>query len=99
MQSWAVDLGSVGAIYPWQGLEIVLVLFGVAAWIGFHVLQIRQEKAEYAETIRLYGSPDAVKRALDPRPSQDVVKSALNPRPTVDLAKKPLNPPRPLPLK
>ena len=81
MQNWAVDLGSVGAIYPWQGLEIVLVLLGVAAWIGWHVLQIRHENTEYAETIRLYGSPEAVKKALDPRPSPDEVKRPLDPRP------------------
>ena len=43
MTSWAVDLKDVGAIYPFQGTEVLLVILGVAFWIGFHVLQSRVE--------------------------------------------------------
>ena len=65
MDSWAVDLATVGAVYPWRGLEIVLVLIAVAAWIAWHVLQILQEKADYADSIRKYGTPEVIKKALD----------------------------------
>ena len=44
--SWAVDLANVGAIYPFQGTEVLLVLLGVIFWLSFHIVQIRQENEE-----------------------------------------------------
>lgn len=52
MTSWAVDLKDVGAIYPFQGTEGILVILGLAFWIGFHVLQARVEASELAESER-----------------------------------------------
>ena len=46
LTSWAVDLKDVGAIYPFQGTEVILVIIGLAFWIWFHVYQFRQEDAE-----------------------------------------------------
>jgi hypothetical protein len=46
MTSWAVDLKDVGAIYPFQGTEVILVIIGLAFWIWFHIYQFRQEDAE-----------------------------------------------------
>ena len=48
MESWAVDLKDIGAIYPFQGFEVLMVIVGLAFWIGWHVIQIRQENAEIA---------------------------------------------------
>ena len=66
-ETWAVDLAEVGAVYQWQVLEVIMVLLGIAAWIAWHVIQLRQESEEYAEDIRDYGDPDAIRRALDER--------------------------------
>ena len=33
LDSWAVDLKDVGAIYPWQGTETAMVVIAVALWI------------------------------------------------------------------
>lgn len=66
--SWAVDLANVGAVYPWQGLEVIMVLVAVAAWIIWHIIQISQENREYADDIKAYGKPDQIKRALDEHP-------------------------------
>jgi hypothetical protein len=49
MTSWAVDLANVGAIYPFQGTEVALVIVGVVFWVVWHIIQIRQENAEIAE--------------------------------------------------
>lgn len=46
MTSWAVDFNDVGAIYPFQGTEVLMVIIGVAFWIGWHVVQMRMEAAE-----------------------------------------------------
>ena len=63
--TWAVDLANVGAVYPWVGFELIMVLVAVALWILWHILQIRQENEDYAEDIRLYGSKESIARALD----------------------------------
>lgn len=68
MNTWAVDLANVGAIYPWRGWEVIMVLVAVAAWILWHVIQIRQEQKEYSEDIREYGKPDQIRKALDDHP-------------------------------
>ena len=44
IESWAVDLKDVGAIYPFQGSEGLLVIIGVVTWIGWHIWQSRWEK-------------------------------------------------------
>lgn len=45
-ENWAVDLKDVGAIYPFQGSEGVLVLIAVALWIVWHIVQIKNENKE-----------------------------------------------------
>jgi hypothetical protein len=52
MESWAVDLKDVSAIYPFQGTEVILVILGIVFWIGFHVLQARVEAEELADAER-----------------------------------------------
>jgi hypothetical protein len=66
--TWAVDLKDVGAVYPLIGWELVMVLIAVALWILWHILQIRQENREFAEDIRLHGSKESIKKALDEHP-------------------------------
>ncbi|MEH6455547.1 MAG: hypothetical protein V7749_04460 [Cocleimonas sp.] len=54
IESWAVDLKDVGAIYPFQGTEVVLVIVGVAAWIGWHIWCNKWEKEHHKEMIEKY---------------------------------------------
>jgi predicted negative regulator of RcsB-dependent stress response len=64
MTSWAVDLKDVGAIYPFQGTETLLVIIGLAFWIGWHVWQIRHENRELdAEVKRI--NAERAKKAID----------------------------------
>ena len=60
MTSWAVDLANVGAIYPFQGMEVLLVLLGLIFWLGWHVLQIRQENEDLDKQARLIGEKQHV---------------------------------------
>ena len=64
MTSWAVDLKDVGAIYPFQGSETLLVILGLAFWIGWHVWQIRHENAELEAERKRYNAERA-KKAID----------------------------------
>ena len=64
MTSWAVDLKDVGAIYPFQGTETLLVIVGVALWIGWHVWQIRHENRELAQEVKRL-SAERMRKAID----------------------------------
>ena len=46
MTDWAVDLADVAAIYPFQGSEVLMYILGLAFWIIWHVMQMRQETGE-----------------------------------------------------
>ena len=57
--SWAVDLAEVGAIYPFQGSETILVIAGVIFWLWFHVAQTRGENAMLADEERIADKKDS----------------------------------------
>ncbi|WP_373505656.1 hypothetical protein [Aestuariivirga sp.] len=63
--SWAVDLKDIGAIYPFQGTEVLLVIVGLTFWVWFHVYQFRQENAEIALELEADKRGDAAKRLID----------------------------------
>jgi len=63
--TWAVDLANVGPIYPWQGTELIMVIVAVAAWILWHIVQLREEKEEFEKDMAEYGSKEAIRKALD----------------------------------
>ena len=64
-ENWAVDLANVGAIYPFQGSEVVLVIIGFVFWIGWHIIQIKEENADFAHDIEHKNDPDAMKNAIE----------------------------------
>lgn len=65
MTSWAVDLKDVAAIYPFQGAEVLMVILGLAFWIGFHVLQIRHEQREVGEELEADPQGEWAKEAIN----------------------------------
>ena len=65
IESWAVDLKDVGAIYPFQGSEVLMVVIGVVTWIAWHIWQSRWEKEKYEQQIQKYGDAANVSNALD----------------------------------
>lgn len=65
LSSWAVDIGETGAIYPFQGAEWFFVLLGIVFWIGFHVLQIRQERKEWDHHMAAEIEVDHAREAID----------------------------------
>jgi hypothetical protein len=63
--SWAVDLATLGPIYPFVGSEKLLVLLGLAFWIGFHVWQMRVENRAYADDMSKLRTPGDIEMALE----------------------------------
>ncbi len=71
VQSWS-DVASLGAIYPFPGIEWVLVLAAVAIWVIWHVWQIRSENAEYDAAVSHYRDV-GMDKALDHRGRHDAM--------------------------
>jgi hypothetical protein len=46
--------GEIGALYPFVGTEVLLVILGVLLWLVWHLLDIRGEGKEFEEAARLY---------------------------------------------
>jgi hypothetical protein len=51
LESFASPSG-IGAMYPFVGTEVILVIVGVTIWIGWHIWQIGAENRELAESER-----------------------------------------------
>jgi hypothetical protein len=64
MTDWAVDLADVGAIYPFQGTEFLMVVAAVAFWIIWHVLQFRAEKTELSHEMDADQSGDKAREVI-----------------------------------
>ena len=65
VDSWAgADLSAIGPIYPMVGTEFLLLIVGLAFWIGFHVLQMRIEKKEMQADEDAARSPDRLRRVF-----------------------------------
>jgi len=65
IETWAQDLAEVGPIYPFQGTETVLVIIAVVLWVGWHVVQLIEEKRENAEKVRRHGNAETIHKAID----------------------------------
>jgi len=63
-ENWAVDLATVGAIYPFQGWEGPMTILGVLFWLGWHIMQFVAESKELKDAERRANSADAT-RAID----------------------------------
>ena len=63
--SWAVDLADVGAVYPFQGWEILMLLIGLAFWIWWHLWSFKNESRTYDEKIQKFGTSEQITRAID----------------------------------
>jgi len=62
VDNW-LNVDTFGAIYPFTGTEVMLVIVGYAFWIGWHIYQIKKENAEFnkdIEDINRQGGPGKV---------------------------------------
>lgn len=44
----------IGALYPFVGIEVALVVIAFALWIAWHVAQTKEENREYVKALELY---------------------------------------------
>lgn len=65
IDSWAVDLKDVGAVYPFQGAEVLMVIIAVALWIGWHIWQLRNEEEEIKSEMKANGDRETIERSIE----------------------------------
>lgn len=65
MTSWAVDLKDIGAIYPFQGTEVLLVIVGLAFVVIWFVMQARHENAEIDADMKADKRGDEARALID----------------------------------
>ncbi|MGB3147466.1 MAG: hypothetical protein WBA91_06875 [Paracoccaceae bacterium] len=61
LDSWAVDLAEVGAVYPFQGTEFLMFIAGLIFWIGWHRMQFKSESAHLEENAKLMDKTKVIK--------------------------------------
>ncbi|EDZ47480.1 hypothetical protein [Leisingera daeponensis] len=62
--SWAVDLAEVGAVYPFQGSEGLMVVLGVVFWIAWHRIQFVRE-GQHLEKAKQMGDTEKIHNLLE----------------------------------
>ena len=60
-ENWAVDLANVGAVYSFQGWEVVL---GVIFWLGWHRIQFVAESEKLEDAVDSHNS-EAATQAIE----------------------------------
>ena len=66
-----VEIGSsaavamAGMVASDGGAEVIMVLIGIAFWIGWHVIQLRQENEEVAREMQADAKGDEARDAID----------------------------------
>lgn len=65
IETWAVDLADVGAVYPMVGSETIMVVVAVVAWLVWHIVQMRGEQRQHREEVRLHGSREELDEVID----------------------------------
>jgi hypothetical protein len=65
LTSWAVDLKDIGAIYPFQGAEWLFLILGLIFWIGWHIIQTRQETEQIEKELQADPRGDKTRASID----------------------------------
>ncbi|MCY3879608.1 MAG: hypothetical protein OXF74_10585 [Rhodobacteraceae bacterium] len=65
ISSWAVDLADVGAIYPFQGAEFLMLIIGLVFWIWWHITTFRSELTLHEEKVSNFGTAENISSAIE----------------------------------
>jgi hypothetical protein len=62
---WNGNMFDIGPLYPFVGWEVLMVILFVIFWIGWHIIQTRQESEEIAQDMAADRSGDETRAAID----------------------------------
>jgi hypothetical protein len=63
LETWNQNLAELGAVYPMVGTEVVLAFVGIASWIIWHLLQIKEENKVINEEDALFSDKEQLAKA------------------------------------
>ena len=63
-ETWQGTITDIGPLYPFVGSETVLVIIGLAFWIGWHILQWKMESSNFNDDMEILKNPDKMDRAM-----------------------------------
>ncbi len=61
---WNGNMFDIGPIYPFVGWEVPMVILAFIFWIGWHVLQLREEVRLQDEAARMLRQGDNLQKAV-----------------------------------
>jgi len=64
IETWTGDMLQVGPMYPFVGIEFILVIVGLVFWVGWHVWQCRMESSNYNDDLATLRKNGNMERAL-----------------------------------
>jgi hypothetical protein len=65
VDSWAVDISTLGPVYPFVGAEVLMVILALAFWIIWHIWQLRHESRTYNEERAKLATKEALEKAMN----------------------------------
>ncbi len=64
VENWA-NVDVAGPIYPFVGSEVLLVVVGLAFWIGWHIIQLKEESSELESDVDKISQSGGIGEYLD----------------------------------
>jgi len=71
VDNW-LNIDTFGAIYPFVGSEMMLVIVGYAFWLIWHFVQIRKENEEFAKDIENISKQGGPGKVLDDEARREI---------------------------
>ena len=64
IETWSQSMLDIGAMYPFPGTEMIWVVIGFVTWIGWHVIQFKNENRLYEEEEKSFENKDKLQAAM-----------------------------------
>jgi|SaaInl4_100m_RNA_FD_contig_31_13423_length_1210_multi_3_in_0_out_0_2 hypothetical protein len=76
LETWNTNLFEVVELYPFAGSEMTLAIAGIAAWLIWHVVQIKRENAALAEEEAIFQDKEKLNAARKLGNAQTIAEAA-----------------------
>ena len=71
VDNW-LNVDTFGPIYPFVGTEGLMSIVGIAFWVGWHIIQIRKENAEFKQDVENINAKGGVDKVLDDEVKREI---------------------------
>jgi len=75
IESWNQNLLDIGPMYPFPGSEYVLAIAGLASWVIWHIIQIRNEAKVFKEEDQHFSDKERLESAMNVSNAETLIES------------------------